>query len=1033
MTLLHRLALRSTLLLGLGFIISSVSGQKIQRLPPNPVKPTIRSQDIPEKLRKLPTVRGQYETDIPLARYKTSDDSPLRAMEILGDYEKANPELLVRYAENGTITFLVGALLKPYVNENNPRLLAEAFLQEIAPLLKLNNPAEEMKFRMQESDIQGNHHLRFDQYWKGVKVYGADLIVHLNKDGVYGVNGRFIPSPKHISTITNDFQIVPVQKCVDDLATKVRFQELSPEAKKVLHYQAPKVQTIIWNNARKEDQLDYRLVYQISIRPNIVQLFDYFVDAHSGEILHAFDQTCQVDGPKTAQATDLMGQKVTVNFYELNGKYYLLDASRPMYNEVASELPNDPFGAIATYDAENTEATKLTLITNPDTNWTDAKAVSAHNNAALCYEYYLNKHKRNSINGQGGTIVSVINVGTNFENAYWNGELMAYGDGGFCFQPLVKGLDVAGHEMTHGVVGNSAGLIYQFQSGAMNESFADIFGTCIDRDDWKIGEDVSNTTCFPTGALRDLESPNQGMSGPGDRGWQPKKMSEYVDMSIDQDQGGVHMNSGVPNHAFYLFSMAVTRDTAEKIFYHTLTKYLSASSKFIDLRIGVIRSCKELYPKESKFADEAGKAFDLVEIFGDSPSTKLPDDLPPVVGEGFILLHALENQSGIFLYNERTRDVKQISNSESESRASVDDEGAVAFFIKKSDKNMYSLTLDGEFYTEKQWTTDNYWKNVAISRDGKRLACVSQYSDSSIYVIDLSQPQITMKRFILYHPTFTPGVNGGNPQFADAIEFDASGEYVIYDAKTVTQSGNGQPIEYWDIGLIRVWDKTKNDFAGGTVQKLFTSLPEKVSITNPTFSKNTPYIIAYDYVYSDRGNNSYTVSGYNLERSQSSRISNVSILGFPTYNTLDNKLAFSQIDNNLSVIETVSLLANKINRDGNAKLLLDRTNSPLLKQWPVWFTKGERPIPTNRPEELQTGTFNLYPNPNSGTFSIEWQNQELVRVEIVDLAGKVIRQVNFNTPQYQIELSMEISNGLYFCKVFNTNGQCLTQKVLIQQ
>jgi Zn-dependent metalloprotease len=1033
MTLIHRLALRSTVLLVLGLIISSASGQKVQVLPTSPVKPTTRSQAIPEKLKQLPTVRGQFERQIPPSPYKISDDSPLRAMQILAEYEKTNPDLLVKYSENGTISFLIGSLLKPYGSENAPQQLAEAFLQEISPLLKMQNPSEELKFRTMERDALGNHHLRFDQLWQEMKVYGADLIVHINKDGVYGVNGRYIPSPKHISTITNDLQIVPVQKCVDDLATKVRFQQLSPEVKQLMKYYAPKVESVIWNNARKENEEDYRLVYRISIRPNIVQLFDYFVDARSGEILHAFDQTCQVEGPKTAQATDLMGQKVTVHFYELNGKFYLLDGSRPMFNEMASNLPSEPVGAIATYDAENTEATKLTLITNADTNWTNAKAVSAHNNAALCYEYYYNKHKRNSINGQGGTIISVINVGTNFENAYWNGQFMAYGDGGFCFQPLAKGLDVAGHEMTHGVVGNSAGLIYQFQSGAMNESFADIFGVCIDPDDWKIGEDVSNTTCFPSGALRDLESPNQGMSGPGNRGWQPKKMSEYVDMSIDQDQGGVHMNSGIPNHAFYLFSMAVTRDTAEKIFYHTLTKYLTASSKFIDLRIGVIRSCKELYPKEIKFAEEAAKAFDLVEIFGDSPSTKLPNDLPPVVGEGFILLHALENQNGIFLYNERTRDVKQISNAVAESRASVDDEGAVAFFIKKSDQNMYSLTLDGEFYTEKQWTTDNYWKNVAISRDGKRLACVSQFADSSIYVIDLSQPQITMKRFILYHPTYTPGVNGGNPRFADAIEFDASGEYVIYDAKTETQSGNGQPIEYWDIGLIRVWDKAKNDFAGGTVQKLFTSLPEKVSITNPTFSKNTPYIIAYDYVYSDKGNNSYTVSGYNLERSQSSRISNVRVLGFPTFNTLDNKLAFSQIDNNLEVIQSVNLQTNKISRDGNPKLLLDRTNSPLLKQWPVWFTKGERPIPTNRPKETAISNFSLYPNPNTGSFLIEWQKQELSRVEIMDLTGKVIRQFSLETPQSAVEINTNISNGLYLCKVVSTNGQSLTHKILIQQ
>lgn len=89
-------------------------------------------------------------------------------------------------------------------------------------------------------------------------------------------------------------------------------------------------------------------------------------------------------------------------------------------------------------------------------------------------------------------------------NAFWNGQAMFYGNGDNAFQPLAKGLDVAGHEMTHGVVEGTANLEYQGKSGALNQSFADIFGVMIDRDDWKIGEDVVKTSAFPSGALRSM-------------------------------------------------------------------------------------------------------------------------------------------------------------------------------------------------------------------------------------------------------------------------------------------------------------------------------------------------------------------------------------------------------------------------------------------------------------------------------------------------------------------------------------------------
>ncbi|MCL4158875.1 UNVERIFIED_CONTAM: hypothetical protein GTU68_019114, partial [Idotea baltica] len=247
------------------------------------------------------------------------------------------------------------------------------------------------------------------------------------------------------------------------------------------------------------------------------------------------------------------------------------------------------------------------ITSNDGTTW-NPTAVSAHHNASICYDFYRTKFNRNSLNGKGGNIISVINItdedGRGMDNAYWNGEFMGYGNGASGFKPLAGALDVAGHEMTHGVIENTARLEYRNQSGALNESFADIFGALIDRDDWTLGE-----------ALRSLENPNQG--GQNDPGYQPKNMSQYAYLrdTPSEDNGGVHINSGIPNHAFYLFATgtSMNKDKAEAVYYHALNNYMTRTSQFVDLRLAVIQSAKDLYG-EGQEAAAAAAAFDQVGI-----------------------------------------------------------------------------------------------------------------------------------------------------------------------------------------------------------------------------------------------------------------------------------------------------------------------------------------------------------------------------------------------------------------------------------
>jgi Zn-dependent metalloprotease len=109
----------------------------------------------------------------------------------------------------------------------------------------------------------------------------------------------------------------------------------------------------------------------------------------------------------------------------------------------------------------------------------------------------------------------------------WNGRFMTYGDGDKAFKPLAGSLDVAAHEMTHGVVGNTVKLEYKYESGALDESLADVFAAFVDREDWQIGEEVAVRDTFPSGALRDLANPHNGGTNLDDNGWQPAHLNEF--------------------------------------------------------------------------------------------------------------------------------------------------------------------------------------------------------------------------------------------------------------------------------------------------------------------------------------------------------------------------------------------------------------------------------------------------------------------------------------------------------------------------
>jgi Zn-dependent metalloprotease len=248
------------------------------------------------------------------------------------------------------------------------------------------------------------------------------------------------------------------------------------------------------------------------------------------------------------------------------------------------------------YDAHHKGQADLpgTLVRSEDDPAVADVAVNqAFDGAGATYDFYRGVFDRNSIDGAGMEIVSSVHYGVSFDNAFWNGSQMVYGDGsGRIFQvgALTRAIDVIGHELTHGVTQFTAGLDYHKQPGALNESMSDVFGAMIKQKtlgqtaaeaDWLIGE---GTLVPELGkALRSMKAPGTAFDGDN----QPAHMRDYRDLPDDNDpandNGGVHINSGIPNHAFYLAATALggnSWDRAGPIWYRALTQMLHPDSDF---------------------------------------------------------------------------------------------------------------------------------------------------------------------------------------------------------------------------------------------------------------------------------------------------------------------------------------------------------------------------------------------------------------------------------------------------------------------
>ena len=415
-----------------------------------------------------------------------------------------------------------------------------AFFDQNKNVFHIDNPGAELSLKRQEVDSLGMTHLHLAQVYQGLPVFGSDVAVHFRQGKIVAINGRFVPDIA--LSVKPDVTVgQAIATAQKELGQKVPVSTFEPPQLVVLT-PGGRQALLAWEIVLASDQPPVRMVY--------------FIDAHSGQPAASYDN---LEGARNRM----------------------------------------------TYTAGYGISLPGTLMITEGGSSSDTVAQVTHNNTGAVYDYYYNDYHRDSIDNAGMTITSTVHYSTNYDNAYWNGNQMVYGDGdGTYFTPLGEGLDVVAHELTHGVTQHTAGLVYSYQTGALNESYSDVLGELAEPNpDWQIGESVY-TPHIPGDALRSLSDPP--LYG------QPDNMSNYV--NTDSDNGGVHTNSGITNKAAYNVAMSIGKDKMGQIWYRALTLYLTSSAQFSDARDASVQAATDLYGANSTEVQAVEKGFSAVGI-----------------------------------------------------------------------------------------------------------------------------------------------------------------------------------------------------------------------------------------------------------------------------------------------------------------------------------------------------------------------------------------------------------------------------------
>ncbi|MFE7120598.1 M4 family metallopeptidase [Streptomyces sp. NPDC057654] len=461
---------------------------------------------------------------------------------------------------------------------------------------------EKLVVRDVVKDADGTVHTRYERTYAGLPVLGGDLVVHVKKSGARSVTKA---TEATIAVSGTDARLAPAAAKKSALAASSAKKNAKTSADA-----APR--KVVWA-ATGKPVLAYETVVK-GVQPDgTPSELHVITDAATGAKLF------QHEAVETGTGTSTYSGKVDLTTTKSGSTYQLTDGAR---------------GGHKTYDLNQGTSGTGTLFTDADDVWGGGRqtaGVDAHYGAAVTWDYYKKVHGRNGIRNDGKGAYSRAHYGNNYVNAFWQDTCfcMTYGDGSGNTHPLTA-LDVAAHEMSHGVTAATARLIYSGESGGLNEATSDIFGTtaeffannAADPGDYLIGEKINiNGNGTP---LRYMDKPSKdGRS----------KDSWYSGLGgID-----VHYSSGPANHWFYLISegsgpkdingvhydsptsngskvTGIGRDKAEKIWYKALTTYFTSNTNYKAARAGTLKAASDLYGASSAEYKAVGAAWSGIAV-----------------------------------------------------------------------------------------------------------------------------------------------------------------------------------------------------------------------------------------------------------------------------------------------------------------------------------------------------------------------------------------------------------------------------------
>ena len=544
--------------------------------------------------------------------------------------------------------YLVGQNESPKFIKFNTRDKASIQTDERSVLKEYvyTQQSDEIVELRKNTDNSGFTHTKYQQYYKGVKVEHGVFTVNSKEGAIYSLNGDYVRIPSTISTsatlsettaLASAMKFIGAQTYMWQSAENQKWAAANEDAGTFY----PKGELVYVRDYKSSDKLKKfapRLAYKFNVYASQPLSRDFiYVDAETGAVLHSnaiikkcfntsHDHSAEhshvvepivEQGTKklvsilantTASAETRYAGTRTIVADSYNGSYRLRETTRG--------------NGIETYDMNTgTNYNSAVDFTDNDNNWTAAEfdnaakddaALDAHWGAEMTYDYWSTEHNRNSFDGNGAAIKSYVHFDNAYDNAYWNGSVMTYGDGSDTYFDALTSLDVAAHEIGHAVCSYTADLAYQNESGAMNEGFSDIWAACVEyyaapeKDIWLIGEDIERrTTSVSLRSMSDPKAEGQPDTYFGTN-WAPLASSP----SSSNDYGGVHTNSGVMNHWFYILSVGATSsndngdaysvtgltiDVAAKIAYRIESVYLSANSTYADARSFSIQAAEDLY------------------------------------------------------------------------------------------------------------------------------------------------------------------------------------------------------------------------------------------------------------------------------------------------------------------------------------------------------------------------------------------------------------------------------------------------------